>query len=355
MSDTGLLDHPATVREGEELDAARVDAWLKEQVPGLEGEPEVRQFPGGASNLTYLLRYPARDLVLRRPPFGTKARSAHDMGREYRVMDRLKAVYPWVPAMVAFCEDESVLGCEFYVMERVEGIILRRDLPPDLGLEREEMQRLCRTVIDRLVDLHKVDYREVGLEDLGKGAGYVKRQIEGWSRRFRRARTDNVSDCEQVMQWLHEHMPDDVATCLIHNDFRFDNVVLDPANPMEVVGVLDWEMATLGDPLMDLGNTLAYWVQPDDDEFFQSVRQQPTNVPGMLSRREVIDYYEKRTGWCADDFDFYLVYGLFRLAVIVQQIYYRYHHGQTKDPRFAEFWQLTNYLDRRCRQMIGNP
>lgn len=352
--DSALLDRPATVREGEALDAESVDAWLKRQVPDLEGEPEVRQFPSGASNLTYLLRYPTRELVLRRPPFGTKAKGAHDMGREYRVMDRLKAVYPWVPAMAAFCEDESVLGCEFYVMERLEGIILRKDLPADLSFEKRELRQLCRNVVDKLIELHKVDYLEVGLEELGKGAGYVQRQIEGWSDRFRKARTDNVSDCEQVMQWLHENMPDDIATCLIHNDFRFDNVVLDPANPMEVAGVLDWEMATLGDPLMDLGNTLAYWVEPDDDEFFQSVRQQPTNVPGMLTRNEVVDYYEDRTGWRADNFDFYLVYGLFRLAVIVQQIYYRYHHGQTQDPRFADFWRLTNYLDQRCRKLIGN-
>ncbi len=353
-ADSSLLDRPAAVREGEALDVQSVDAWLKRQVPDLDGEPEVRQFPSGASNLTYLLRYPSRDLVLRRPPFGTKAKGAHDMSREYRVMDRLKAVYPWVPGMVAFCDDDSVLDCEFYVMERLEGIILRRDLPADFSLDREETGRLCRTVVDKLIELHRVDYLEAGLEDLGKGPGYVKRQIEGWSQRFRKARTDNVSDCEAVMRWLHENMPDDIATCLIHNDFRFDNVVLDPANPMEVVGVLDWEMATLGDPLMDLGNTLAYWVQPDDDEFFQSVRQQPTNSPGMMTRREVIDYYEDRTGWRADNFDFYLVYGLFRLAVIVQQIYYRYHHGQTKDARFADFWRLTNYLEQRCRHLIGN-
>lgn len=354
IADTDLLDHAGKIRDGEELDSATVDAWLKERVPELRGEPEIRQFPGGASNLTYLLRYPERDLVLRRPPFGTKAKGAHDMGREYRVMDRLKPVYPCVPAMVAFCDDESVLGCDFYVMERLDGIILRKELPGNFRLDRDEMHRLCRAVVDKLIELHQVEYREAGLGSLGKGAGYVQRQIEGWSHRFRKAHTDNVSDCEPVMQWLNEHMPDDVATCVIHNDFRFDNVVLDPANPMDVVGVLDWEMATLGDPLMDLGNTLAYWVQSDDDEFFQSVRQQPTNAPGMMTREEVVEYYAERTGWRTDNFDFYLVYGWFRLAVIVQQIYYRYHHGQTKDPRFADFWRLTNYLDQRCRQLIGD-
>lgn len=348
-----LLDHARAVREGESLDAARVDTWLRRHVDGLEGVPEIRQFPSGASNLTYLLRYANRDFVLRRPPFGTKARGAHDMGREYRVMSRLKPVYPWVPGMVAFCDDESVLGCEFYVMERLEGIILRRDMPAGFDLGEERTRKLCRTVIDKLVELHQVDVREAGLQELGKGSGYVRRQIEGWSHRFRKARTDNVSDCEPVMRWLHENMPEDVAICVIHNDFRFDNVVLDPSDPMQVVGVLDWEMATLGDPLMDLGNTLAYWVQGDDDAFFQSVRQQPTNAPGMMTRQEVVDYYAGCTGRDAGDFDFYLVYGLFRLAVIVQQIYYRYHHGQTSDPRFREFWQLTNYLDQRCRALIG--
>lgn len=348
-----LLDSARDVREGESLDAGAVHAWLSRHVTGLEGTPAIRQFPSGASNLTYLVRYPGRDFVLRRPPFGTKAKGAHDMGREYRVMSRLKPVYPRVPDMIAFCDDESVLGCDFYVMERLQGIILRRDLPSGLDLDGRARRRLCRNVIDRLVELHQVDYRAAGLEELGKGAGYVRRQIEGWSKRFRKARTDNVSDCETVMRWLDRNMPEDVATCVIHNDFRFDNVVLDPSDPLEVIGVLDWEMATLGDPLMDLGNSLAYWVQADDDEFFQSVRQQPTHLPGMMTREEVVAYYAEQTGRRVENLDFYLVYGLFRLAVIVQQIYYRYHHGQTKDARFAEFWRLTNYLDGRCRRLIG--
>lgn len=348
-----LLDHATDVRDGEALDPAAVHDWLRRHVEGLHGPPEIRQFPSGASNLTYLVRYPDRDFVLRRPPLGTKAKGAHDMAREYRVMSRLKPVYPRVPETAAFCDDPSVMGCEFYVMERLEGIILRRDLPEDLALDESQRGDLCRNVIDRLIELHRVDYRAAGLEEIGKGAGYVRRQIEGWSHRFRRARTDNVSDCEVVIQWLADNMPGDVATCVIHNDFRFDNVVLDPSNPLQVVGVLDWEMATLGDPLMDLGNTLAYWVQADDDDFFLSVRQQPTHLPGMMTRREVVKYYAERTGWRADDSDFYLVYGLFRLAVIVQQIYYRFHNDQTRDPRFAEFWRLTNYLDQRCRRLIG--
>ncbi len=349
---SNLLDRPRDVREGEELDVEAVDGWLKKALPGLSGQPEVTQFPSGASNLTYLFSYPDRDLILRRPPFGTKAKSAHDMGREYRVMKRLKPVFPTVPEMVAFCDDESVLGCEFYVMERLRGIILRKDLPPGLTLDERQARRLCETVIDKLIELHGLDYKAAGLEDLGKGAGYVKRQIAGWSERFRRARTENVSDCEEVMAWLHEKQPEDVTTCIIHNDYRFDNIVLDPGDPLKIIGVLDWEMATLGDPLMDLGSTLGQWVQASDDAYFQMVRLQPTNIPGMMTRQEIIDYYTDKTGWSADDFDFYLVYGLFRLAVIVQQIYYRYHHGQTKDKRFASFHEMTNYLNRRCLHLI---
>jgi aminoglycoside phosphotransferase (APT) family kinase protein len=352
MSNETLLDKAQQVREGEALDVDAVDAWLKKQVPALEGRPTVTQFPGGASNLTYQLDYPDRSLILRRPPFGTKAKGAHDMGREYKVMSRLKPVYPQVPEMVAFCDDDAVLGCEFYVMEKLRGIILRTDMPAGLNLDETGVRELCTRVVDQLIALHKVDYKQAGLEDLGKGSGYVERQITGWSKRFRDARTDNVSDCEQVMAWLHDHMPEDVASVVIHNDFRFDNVVLDPDDPMKVIGVLDWEMATLGDPLMDLGNTLAYWVQDDDDPFFQMTRRQPTNVQGMMTRQEVIDYYCEQTGWRAENFDFYLIYGLFRLAVILQQIYYRYHHGQTQDKRFAQFWQMVNYLDQRCLQLI---
>jgi aminoglycoside phosphotransferase (APT) family kinase protein len=237
-------------------------------------------------------------------------------------------------------------------MERLKGIILRQDFPEGFELSEQDTRKLCGNVVDKLVDLHRVDYQAAGLDQIGKGAGYVKRQIDGWSDRFRKARTDDVSDFETVMAWLQEKMPEDVATCVIHNDFRFDNVVLNPDNPFEVIGILDWEMATLGDPLMDLGNSLAYWVQADDDQFFQMLRRQPTHRPGMMSRDEVVAYYMERSGFHADNFDFYEVYGLFRLAGIVQQIYYRYYHGQTQDKRFAGFGQAANYLEQRCKRLI---
>ena len=341
------------MRAGEELDVRAVDAWLKPRVPGLEGTPEVTEFSGGASNWTYRLAYPGRDLILRRPPAGTKARSAHDMAREYTVQKALRPFFPYVPSMVGLCQDPSVIGADFYVMDRIAGIILRARLPEGMSLDRPRTRALCLAVVDRLIELHRVDPRAAGLEGLGKGPGYPRRQIEGWSERYQRARTWNVPSYRYVRDWLHAHIPDDVATCVVHNDFRFDNVVLAPDDPRRVIGILDWEMATVGDPLMVLGGALAYWVQADDDVFRRATRRQPTHLPGMLTRREVVDYYLERTGLAPASWAFYEVYGLFRLAGIIQQIYYRYHHGQTRNPAFRRFWILVRYLDWRCRRIIA--
>ena len=343
-----LLDTPGTVRPGEELDAASVAHYLGALDASLRGAPEVGQFAGGASNLTYLLSYPHRKLVLRRAPFGHKAKGAHDMVREARVMQALAPVYPYVPKIVAICEDESVLGGPFYVMEQLEGVILRRDLPAGLSLDPPAARTLCLSVIDRLIELHRIDYVGTGLSHLGKGQGYVERQIGGWSERYRRARTTDVPDFEEVMSWLAAHKPaGEVAIAVIHNDYRFDNVVLDPGT-LSVRGVLDWEMATLGDPLMDLGNSLAYWCQADDDEPRRGMRRQPTHLKGMLTRAEVVAYYAEKTGFHAPSFDFYEVYGLFRLAAILQQIYYRYFHGQTQNTEFAMFGKSVAYLEQAC-------
>lgn len=348
-----LIDEASRVREGEELDIKVVDHYLKSTLPELQGLPEVRQFPGGASNLTYLIQYENRDLVLRRPPFGKKAKGAHDMVREARIMQALKPVYPYVPDVLAVCQDAAVMDCDFYVMQRLVGIIPRQNLPKELALMPEKTRSLCESVIDKLVELHKVDVTAAGLDSLGKGEGYVARQISGWSERYRNARTPDVGDFEGVMAWLEEKKPaGEVAITLIHNDYRFDNVVLDQET-LSVIGVLDWEMATLGDPLMDLGNSLAYWVQADDDPIFQLMRRQPTNAPGMMTRDEVVAYYGEKTGWKVENFDFYLVYGLFRLAGIVQQIWYRYFHQQTTNPAFAQFGTMVNYLEKRCQKLIS--
>ena len=356
QNSSNLLDQPTDIRSGESIDIEAVDNYLKAHIEGLEGEPEIKQFPGGASNLTYMVSYSNRDVILRRPPFGTIAKSAHDMLREAKVIDSLKAAFPYVPEILAIhneTEEASVIGCDFYVMERLKGIIPRQDLPKGLALNEDETRTLCTNVIDKLIELHSIKPKEAGLASLGKGEGYVARQIKGWSDRYRKAITPDASGFSDVMEWLDQHQPQDIANRVIHNDFRFDNVVLDPDNPFKVVGVLDWEMATLGDPLMDLGNSLAYWVEAKDDPQMQFMRRQPTHLKGMLSRQEVIDYYLEKTGFKVDSFDFYEIYGLFRLAVIIQQIYYRFYHGQTQDKRFASFVHAANYLEQRCMKLIS--
>jgi aminoglycoside phosphotransferase (APT) family kinase protein len=331
------------VRAEDAFDVDAVAAWL-----GSDSTPEVRQFSGGASNLTYLLKYPDRDLILRRPPAGRKAATAHDMAREFRIQSALAPVFPYVPAMVALCEDESVIGSPFYVMERVEGRIPRKELGVDLPPDR--VRQLCTRVIDLLVDLHGIEPAAAGLDGLGRGDGYVARQVAGWSERYRRARTRNVGSFEKVIRWLDANQPADSGSCLIHNDFRFDNVVFAPDDPARPIALLDWEMATVGDPLMDLGSSLAYWVQADDGFVFRAFRRQPTHTPGMLTRREVKDHYHRRTG--LELTAFHEVFGLFRLAGIVQQIYYRYYHRQTRNPAFRHFWIASVMLERRCLRII---
>ncbi|MBX8530960.1 phosphotransferase family protein [Pseudomonas cichorii] len=348
-----LTDQSTDIRPGEELDAHLIDPYLKTRIPGLSGLPQISQFPGGASNLTYLVRYPEQEFVLRRPPFGQKARSAHDMGREYRILNGLKDAFPYCPKAYAHCTDESLIGSDFYVMERVKGIILRSDLPPELNLDAGQTEALCKSFIDKLVELHQVDYQACGLADLGKPQGYVERQILGWSERYEKAMTPDAPAWEKVRNWLVAKMPaDHPKPAIVHNDYRFDNVILDPENPMRIIGVLDWELTTLGDPLMDLGNTLAYWIQADDPAPVQLMRRQPSNAPGMLTRQQFVDYYAERSGIRIDNFDFYYTYGLFRLAGIVQQIYYRFFHGQTQDKRFAQFIQMNLLLERMSLQVI---
>ncbi|MGZ6753450.1 MAG: phosphotransferase family protein [Nocardioides sp.] len=347
------------VREEDAFDVAAVAAWLREHATAfredLDGTPEVRQFPGGASNLTYLLRYPARDLILRRPPAGAKAASAHDMGREFRIQSALAPVFPFVPRMVGFCQDASVIGSDFYVMERLDGTILRRDLPAPMT--PEEASTLCEHALDVLVALHSVDVVAVPeLARLGRGEGYVARQVAGWTDRLAKARTDDMGDWSDVTTWLDEHQPADVAQVLIHNDYRLDNMVLAPDDRLRIIGVLDWEMATVGDPLMDLGGMLSYWVQADDDEFFLMFRRQPTTEPGMWTRQDFVERYGERTGLTLTpaQWRFYEVFGLFRLAVIAQQIWYRYYHRQTTNEAYAVFGPAVGYLEQRCRRILAD-
>ncbi len=347
------------VRAEDAFDLEAVLGWLRanaapQDAEVLEGTPQLRQFSGGASNLTYLLRFPERDLILRRAPRGTKAKGAHDMGREFRIQSALEPVFPYVAHMVGYCEDESVIGSDFYVMDRIEGMIPRADLPPGVELSPAQARGMCLAMVDVLAELHSVDPTQAGLESLGKGEGYVRRQVGGWSTRMRNAMTDDAPDFEPVMSWLDEHQPEDVATCVIHNDFKMDNVVFDADDPTRIVGVLDWEMATLGDPLMDLGGDLAYWVEAGDQEFEQ-FRRVPTHLPGMLTRWEFVEAYCERTGRevTARQWSFYEVFGYFRSAVIAQQIYYRYFHGQTSNELFAVFGPAVRQMRERILALIS--
>lgn len=346
------IDEAGTVRRGEDLDLERLIPWLQENIEGITGQPQIKQYSGGASNWTYCLTFEDIELILRRAPEGTKAKGAHDMGRESNLQSALKPVFPYVPQVYTYCDDDSVIGAEFYVMEKLTGVIPRKNLPGAISLSAEQTHQLCKNALDSLIALHNVDYQKAGLADIGKGAGYTRRQIEGWIGRYAKARTWNVPKSQDVAGWLEANMPKVERICITHNDFRFDNLVLDVEDPTRILGVLDWELATLGDPLMDLGNSLAYWVEANDDFLAKATRRQPTHLEGMLTRQEVVDYYLEKTRIELDDFTFYEVYGLYRLAAIAQQIYFRYHHKQTRNPAFKNIWIFVHYLMWRCRKAI---
>jgi aminoglycoside phosphotransferase (APT) family kinase protein len=328
-----ILDQPQTIRAGEELNIAPLQAHLQKQISDLTGELLAQQFPSGYSNLTYLLRFGERELVLRRSPFGAKIKTAHDMAREYRILSSLIQVYPKVPRPLLYCDDESIIGAPFYVMERVKGVILRAKPPAGISLSPELMRRLSESCIDNLVEIHRIDYVKAGLSDLGKPEGYVERQIRGWTQRYQNARTDDVPEIERVIEWLSANLPPESGAALIHNDYKYDNLVLDPDDLSNIIAVLDWEMATIGDPLMDLGTTLAYWIEPDDPPEMQMFGL--TALPGNLNREQLVARYVEKSGREISNIIFYYAYGLFKIAVIVQQIYSRYRRGLTQDKRFA--------------------
>lgn len=335
------------VRQEDSFDIERVHRWLSNFIPE-SSAPEIMQFRSGASNLTYLLKYPDRELVLRRPPVGRKAVSAHDMKREFLIQSRLKPVFGLVPNVIALCEDHSVLGSDFYVMERIKGEIFRRDVPETLT--QEDISIMATSLVSGLAQLHSVDAGV--LSELNKGSGYVARQVTGWSKRYRDALTDDVPDGESVMNWLEKNQPQDIDSCIIHGDWRIDNMVFD-LTEKKLVGVLDWELATVGDPLMDLGSALAYWVDRDDEPNFAALRRQPSHLPGMPTRSEFIEKYLELSGRSCDDFTFYEVFGLFRLSVIIQQIWARYRAGQTSNPAFAGFGVGVNIIINRAQELIS--
>lgn len=341
-------DATAPVRPGEELDLPKLAAYLKEHIPGLEGELIVDQFPSGHSNLTYLLRCGDREMVLRRPPFGSKVKSAHDMGREHTVLSHLHPVYPPAPAPLLLCNDEDIIGAQFYVMERVQGVIVRGGRPEGFPDDPALARRCSEAFIDNLATIHGLDWEAAGLGVLRKKEGqYTERQVKGWTERYHGSQTDDIPTIEAVIQWLNERIPADTGAVLVHNDYKFDNIVLDPDDPARIIGVLDWEMTTIGDPLMDLGTSLGYWVQADDDIPLQPVQSFLTTVPGAMTRVELAERYSEKTGRQVDNLSYYYIFALFKLAVIVQQIYYRYHQGLTKDPRFAIMIEMVKILGQK--------
>lgn len=332
-----MLDQPGPVREGEQLDAARLQQYLSAHLEDSNTTWSVEQFPSGYSNLTYLLDNGARQLVLRRPPFGNQVKSAHDMGREYRILSKLCCHYQAAPQPLLYCQDSTVIGDEFYVMERCHGVILRGPKPPpQLASDARLARRLCESFIDNLARLHTLDFQAAGLADLGKPDGYVDRQVEGWTKRYAKAQTSDEPQIDQLASWLHQNRPNSTRAALIHNDYKYDNLMLDSADITRVVAVLDWEMSTLGDPFMDLGTALAYWIEPADAPSLQALAFGPTMTPGSLSRASLLNRYCEQTGWDVHRPLFYYCFGLFKLAVIVQQIYARYVRGHTKDSRFSE-------------------
>ena len=340
------LDASGPPRKGEGLKLEKLEPYLRAHLPELQGPLEVEQFPSGFSNLTYLLHAGDQELVLRRPPFGNRVKSAHDMGREYRVLERLCTIYPQAPRPYLYCDDEAVLGAPFYLMERRRGVILRRQVPAGLHISPVMAARLSEAFIDNLATLHSLDFESVGLGGLGKPDGYIERQVRGWAKRYQKAQTDSWPELDEAGAWLHAHRPEESGAALIHNDYKYDNLVLDPVDLTRIIGVLDWEMCTLGDPLMDLGSTLAYWTEAADDPRWRATGFGPTSLPGSLTRRQLVERYSRQTGKSASNLTFYFCFGLFRLAVVVQQIYFRFFHGHTKDPRFAKLNEMVGLLGR---------
>lgn len=346
---TATEDTAKPIRAGEELDVARLTAYLAEHFG--PGALEIKQFPGGHSNLTYLVRHGDREYVLRRPPFGSKVKSAHDMGREYHVLSKLSAVYDRAPKPYAYEATGDVLGAPFYLMERRHGVILRKEVPPALAEDPSKARAICEQLVDALVELHAVDFEAAGLAEFGKPTGYIERQVTGWTRRYADAQTDDLPAVTESAAWLAAHLPAETPPSLIHNDFKFDNVIFDPGLT-HITGVLDWEMATIGDPLMDLGTALSYWAEATDPEAFYQLPFGPTARPGMMTRAQFAERYFERSGRPPVNLVFYYAFGLIKTAVVLQQIYFRWKKGMTTDARFGHLIFGVRLLSEQARTAI---
>jgi aminoglycoside phosphotransferase (APT) family kinase protein len=347
-----MIDQPTQTRAGEELNKEALASYLRSHL-SIAPEISIQQFPSGYSNLTYLIQSGRVEFVLRRPPLGANIKSAHDMTREFQVLTSLrKAGYQKSPEPILLCEDDFVMGAKFYLMRRVKGMILRNRVPKELKIEPAAFRALSTSAIDQLVHLHQLDIFSSGLDQLGKPEGYVQRQVEGWTKRYENSQTDEIASLNETAIWMKNNLPGSSSVAFIHNDFKYDNLVLDPNDLTQVFAVLDWEMATVGDPLMDLGTTLAYWAEATDSDALKPFNL--TWMPGNLTRKEVLDYYQRKSGRSIDNMIFYYAFGSFKVAVICQQIYFRYKKGISQDPRFASLIHVIKACGENARRAITN-
>lgn len=334
-----------------ELDFTKLKKYLVEKLFGDAESIEISQISGGYSNLTFLIQSPKGKFALRRPPFGEKISKAHDMEREYNILNSLnKAGYSKSPKPVFFCEDSDIFGAPFFVMEFVEGLILRNKAPKGIEISPSDFKKLSEKTLDCLVELHSLELNESGLIQLGKPEGYVMRQVEGWIDRYFKAKTNELPEMEKVAEWLNSNIPTTENIGFIHNDYKYDNLVLNPENVSDIEAVLDWEMATVGDPLMDLGTSLAYWAEPDDPDILKMFNL--TYLPGNLTRKEVIDFYGQKSQFDLSNILFYYIFGLFKVAVIAQQIYKRFTQGHANDPRFSALIHVVEAAGKRAHESI---
>jgi len=347
MSDA--LDKAQKIHDGEALDIKKLNTYLEVHLKSFAKITKVKQFPRGYSNLTYLIKTNTKEYVLRRPPKGANIKSAHDMHREFEVLSLLQPVYAKIPHPVCYCDDVNVIGAPFYMMERIKGVILRNKIPSGLSLSNSHFKQLSTQCIDNLLALHKLDIAKTGLAKLGNPQGYVTRQVSGWTKRYFNAETDTIKGMNQASEWLQNNLPKTQTNTFIHNDYKYDNLILDPKT-LNIKAVLDWEMATVGDPLMDLGTTLTYWVQESDNEALRAFNL--TWVDGNLSRKGVLNYYGLKSNLDLNDISFYYIFGCFKLGVIAQQIYARYKKGFTKDSRFSVLIYVVNACANNAQNAI---
>lgn len=343
----------APVRSGEELNLAALGSWLSEKIAGVERGITVEQFPSGHSNLTYLLRIGEREFVLRRGPLGPVAPKAHDMAREFRVLQAVHPYFHEAPEVFHLCEEPSVLGAVFFFMERRHGLVIRDQIPPRLASLPHYAQRVSEAFIDSLVKLHGIDVVNNGLLVLGKPEGFLERQVLGWAERWNRAKTDELVRMDRLIRWLADRRPHSASPTLVHNDYKLDNVMLAVDAIDRVEAVLDWEMATVGDPLADLGLTLCYWAWADAPQLRARGMPAVTSQPGWYTRDQFLERYAKHTGRDLSGIVYYEVLGIFKLAVILQQIYYRFRRGQTHDARFQDFGERVRALADLADSLTG--